>query len=204
MGRLSLVSVNRYCIQWLPHYQVAMRILIDRFVRLASDERWARAKDFATVLGVVFGVLLTLVTTIMVLWYPNQLNEIRARLTAAEPQFALQERLASGIQSKSRLKANRCFMQLSEALNGQRFDEVGPAALCAEKNFLQAVDDGDALGDFGLFSLYQEDRLSGIFSHQGDLSKMKKLSHFHWCRFVTSEQAKNLEMTAAFPEIICD
>lgn len=175
----------------------------ERIVRFISHENWAGVKNFVAVTGATAGFLAVVVTSIMVLFFPDQFAAIRERFSISSAGQQ-NEMLSEGLVTAARGQANRCRSQMYDALDQGDTARAEAAARCAESNYKTAISEGDSLGHFGLFDLYQDSRLLQFFGPPGGSEELNLLAEMHWCEFTISDQAKLLDMTEMFGDIICD
>ena len=182
------------------------RALID-FIVFASDKRWAGIREFLTVAGIVLGLLLSGATWLLMQVYPQATQSIVAMVTgvaaAPAPDTGKTPDPAEAVSAERR-KANRCREQLHQALDAGNTGGAGQAARCAEAAYQAALDAGDPLGAYGLFDLYQDGRLTGLFAHVGDRGRLDERARQNWCVFVVSDRAAAMNMTDMFDDIVCN
>lgn len=175
-----------------------------RFVRFVSHENWSGVKNFVTVIGVVAGAFIAVSTAVMVAWFPDALSKLREPFGGSEIIQPGELNHSVGLISSHRAKANRCRSQMYEAMEGKKTEVAKSAAVCAETSYKKAVMSGDDFGNFGLFDLYQDSRLAGLFAHRGDIAELRKLSRTHWCRFAITDHARQAGMHELFQDIVCE
>ena len=175
----------------------------ERIIRFISHENWAGVKNFVAVTGAIAGFLAVAATSIMIMFFPNQFSAISERFSmdSSEQQS---EMLLTESMTEARGQANRCRSQMYDALDRGDNARAEVAARCAESNYKAAISEGDSLGHFGLFDLYQDTRLQHFFDETEGFEEVTLLAEKHWCEFASSDQARSLGMSEMFGNIICE
>lgn len=186
-----------------------MKNIFTRLVHFVTNKKWAEAKNFLSVAGILFGFVAGASTTVLLVWYPDKFEMLRDRFSG-DPRVnnpltqTEHSNLSEAANSGERWKANRCREQMLSALNRDEFELARTAARCAEFSYKEAIEQRDLLGAYGLFDLYQDTRLTSVFSDLGDRATLDELAKENWCLFVISNKASELKMTEMQNEIICE
>lgn len=174
----------------------------ERFVEFVSSDKWAGIKNFLGVLSILVGIMLAAAYALVPERFTTPLDFLK-RTQNSEALIDEDEDLEIGELSIGRASANRCRSQLYDAIEDNKHNVAESALTCAETGYKEAIEQGDAFGHFGLHELYQDPRLTTLFSHLGDRSELILLAEEQWCKFSSSEEAVQQEMNELFDEIIC-